>query len=110
MGRRANIGGLVSIINRLLYKDSSKFNRIISEQCLTFLKLVRTSFVEGEQSLDKLVLLFSHDFLKTPQAVEPGELHPKTDRMKKRSISQKQNEVGVTEQAKSTCTSPTVKR
>jgi len=85
--KRNNIEGMLDIISELIYKDQSKYNRITSEACMTFLKLVRNSFVDGSQPLDKLCLLYSHKFLKEVQSQEAGELHPKTERMAKRVIN-----------------------
>merc|ERR1712127_291492 len=85
--KRDNIEGMLDIISELIYKDQSKYNRITSEACMTFLKLVRNSFVDGSQPLDKLCLLYSHKFLKEVQSQEAGELHPKTERMAKRVIN-----------------------
>lgn len=84
--KRANIGAMLDIVSGLLYRDQSKYNRITSEACMTFMKLARTSFVEGSQPLDKLYLLNSHQFLKEMQSQEAGELHVKTDRLAKRVI------------------------
>jgi len=89
--KRANIGAMLDIISGLLYKDQSKYNRITSEACMTFLKLARNSFVDGNQPLDKLYLLNSHKFLKEMQSQEAGELHPKTDKTTKRVIENTNN-------------------
>jgi hypothetical protein len=89
--KRANIGAMLDIVSGLLYKDQSKYNRITSEACMTFLKLARNSFVDGSQPLDKLYLLNSHKFLKEMQSQEAGELHPKTDKTTKRVIENTNN-------------------
>ena len=69
--KRNNIEGMLDIISELIYKDQRKYNRITSEACMTFLKLARTSFVDGSQPLDKLYLLHSHTFLKEAQDLMP---------------------------------------
>merc|ERR1719461_633021 len=85
--KRQNVGALLDIISSLLYKDQSKYTRITSEACMTFLKLVRNSFVDGQQPMEKLYLLFSHKFLKDLQSQEAGELHPKYNKIPKRSLN-----------------------
>merc|ERR1712038_2228331 len=85
--KRNTVGALLDIISGLLYKDQSKYTRITSEACMTFLKLVRNSFVDGQQPMEKLPLLFSHKFLKDLQSQEAGELHPKSNKIPKRSIN-----------------------
>lgn len=85
--KRNNIESMLDIISELIYKDQRKYNRITSEACMTFLKLARTSFVDGSQPLDKLYLLHSHTFLKEAQSQEAGELHLKTERVAKRVVN-----------------------
>jgi len=82
--KRQNVGALLDIVSGLLFKDQSKFTRITSEACMTFMKLVRNSFVDGQQPMEKLYLLFSHKFLKDVQSQEAGELHPKSNKLSKR--------------------------
>lgn len=89
--KRNNIGALIDIISGLLYKDQSKYTRITSEACMTFLKLVRNSFVDGQQPMEKLQLLYSHKFLKDLQSQEAGELHPKSNKIPKRTINNGNN-------------------
>merc|ERR1712117_966654 len=89
--KRNNISALLDIVSGLLYKDQSKYTRITSEACMTFLKLVKNSFVDGQQPLEKLHLLHSHKFLKDLQSQEAGELHPKSNKIPKRSINNGQN-------------------
>merc|ERR1712178_176452 len=85
--KRQNVGALLDIISSLLYKDQSKYTRITSEACMTFLKLVRNSFVDGQQPMEKLYLLYSHKFLKDLQSQEAGELHPKSNKIPKRTLN-----------------------
>jgi len=85
--KRQNVGALLDIVSGLLFKDQSKYTRITSEACMTFMKLVRNSFVDGQQPMEKLYLLFSHKFLKDNQSQEAGELHPKTNKISKRPLN-----------------------
>merc|ERR1719461_2449903 len=89
--KRQNVGALLDIISSLLYKDQTKYTRITSEACMTFLKLVKNSFVDGNQPMEKLQLLHSHKFLKDLQSQEAGELHPKSNKIPKRSINNANN-------------------
>merc|ERR1712038_1502320 len=85
--KRNTVGALLDIISGLLYKDQSKYTRITSEACMTFLKLVRNSFVDGQQPMEKLYLLYSHKFLKDLQSQEAGEPHPKSNKIPKRTLN-----------------------
>jgi len=84
--KRNCIGKMLDIVWDLLYRDSEKYTRLTSSDCMTFFKLARNSFVNGNQPLERIHLLESHNFLKNVQSGEAGELIMKTERMAKKQM------------------------